>query len=57
VDGIIRGLVRNGVHVNKGAKLVEIDPVNDRSVCYIIRDKMRAIAGGALEAIMYIYNV
>jgi xanthine dehydrogenase accessory factor len=57
LDGIIRGLVRSGVHVNKGAKLVEIDPVNDRSVCYIIRDKMRALAGGALEAIMYIYNV
>ena len=57
LDGIIRGLLRNGVHVNKGAKLVEIDPVNDSSVCYIIRDKMRAIAGGALEAIMYIYNV
>lgn len=56
-DGIIRGLVRNGVHVNKGAKIVEIDPVNDKSVCYIIRDKMRAIAGGALEAIMYVYNI
>jgi xanthine dehydrogenase accessory factor len=57
LDGIIRGLVRDGVQVATGAKLVEIDPVNDRSVCYTIRDKMRAIAGGVLEAIMFVYNV
>jgi xanthine dehydrogenase accessory factor len=57
LDGIIRGLVRDNVRVTTGAKLVEIDPVNDRSVCYTIRDKMRAIAGGVLEAIMLVYNV
>ena len=57
LDGIIRGLVRDGVRVKTGAKLVEIDPVNESAVCYTIRDKMRAIAGGVLEAIMFVYNV
>lgn len=52
VDGMLRGLLRHGVRVPRGAKLVEIDPVNDGSVCGIIRDKWRAVAGGVLEAIM-----
>jgi len=56
VAGILRGLIRSGVNVRKGDKLIEIDPVNDKSVCYVIRDKMRAIAGGVLEAILYTYN-
>jgi xanthine dehydrogenase accessory factor len=57
LDGIIRGLVRDGIRVKTGAKLVEIDPVNEKAVCYTIRDKMRAIAGGVLEAVMLVYNV
>jgi xanthine dehydrogenase accessory factor len=56
VSGLLRGLLRSGTRVPAGAKLVEIDPVNDESVCYTIRDKMRAIAGGVLEAIMMKYN-
>ena len=56
VSGILRGLIRSGVRVSKVDKLVEIDPVNDSTVCYTIRDKMRAIAGGVLEAIMLTFN-
>ncbi|MDP8213713.1 MAG: selenium-dependent molybdenum cofactor biosynthesis protein YqeB [Candidatus Euphemobacter frigidus] len=52
VSGILRGLMRDGVMVPRNAKLVEVDPINDKDVCYVIRDKMRAIAGGILEAIM-----
>jgi xanthine dehydrogenase accessory factor len=56
VDGILRGLIRNGVRVSKGTKLIEVDPVNDKAVCCVIRDKFRAIAGGVLEAIMMKFN-
>ena len=56
VSGILRGLIRSGVRVSEGDKLIEIDPVNDRSVCFTSRDKMRAIAGGVLEAIMMMSN-
>jgi len=56
VSGVLRGLIRSGVRVSKGDKLVEIDPVNDRAICYAIRDKMRAIAGGVLEAILIRFN-
>jgi xanthine dehydrogenase accessory factor len=55
--GMLRGLIRSGVVVRKGDKLIEVDPVNDSSICFIIRDKMRTIAGGVLEAIMIKYNI
>ena len=57
ISGILRGLIRDGVRVSKNTKLVEVDPINDRAVCYVIRDKMRAIAGGVLEAIMLKFNI
>jgi xanthine dehydrogenase accessory factor len=50
VGGILRGLLRNRLKVKKGTKLGEIDPLGSKEDCYIIRPKMRAIAGGALEA-------
>lgn len=57
VSGMLRGLMRSGVRVSKGTKLIEVDPVNDSAVCFVIRDKMRAIAGGVLEAIMLKFNI
>jgi len=57
ISGMLRGLLRDGVGVSEGSKLIEVDPVNDRAICYVIRDKMRAIGGGALEAIMLKFNI
>jgi len=54
--GMLRGLLRTGTDVPAGAKLVEVDPENDRSVCFMIRDKMRTISGGVLEAVMAAFN-
>jgi xanthine dehydrogenase accessory factor len=51
VAGILRGLIRSGVKVRRGEKLIEVDPVNDPAICLTIRDKMRVIAAGVLEAI------
>ena len=56
LGGMLRGLLRTGTEVPGGAKLLEVDPENDRSVCFVIRDKMRAIAGGVLEAVMMTFN-
>jgi xanthine dehydrogenase accessory factor len=57
MDGILRGLLRNEVRVLAHAKLIEVDPLNDPSVCFSIRDKMRAIAGGVLEAVVQTFNI
>ncbi|MFH0914764.1 MAG: selenium-dependent molybdenum cofactor biosynthesis protein YqeB [Chloroflexota bacterium] len=56
VSGMLRGLLRSGGPVPRGVKLIEVDPLNDSSVCFVIRDKMRAIAGGVLEAILMRFN-
>jgi xanthine dehydrogenase accessory factor len=57
LKGWLRGLLRNNVIIRKGDKLIEIDQVNDNSIALEIRNKMRAIGGGVLEAIMIKYNV
>ena len=55
--GVIRALLRRGTKVVAGTKLGEIDPAGSKKACYTIRPKMRAIAGGVLEAILMRYNV
>ena len=57
IDGILRGLIRSGSRVSKGFKIGDIDPRKDKSYCYTISDKARAIGGSVLEAIMRVYNV
>lgn len=52
IDGVIRALLRDGVKVEPGTKLGEIDPRGDPRLCYAIRPRARTIAGGVLEAIM-----
>jgi xanthine dehydrogenase accessory factor len=57
IDGIVRAMLRNEVEVTKGTKLGEIDPSGNIEDCYTIRPRVRAIAGGVLEAIMMRYNI
>jgi xanthine dehydrogenase accessory factor len=57
LGGVVRALIRDGVMVEPGTKLLEIDPVAGEAVCYRIRARMRAISGGVLEAIMRRFNV
>ena len=56
IKGILRGLIRSGVMVNKDTKLAEIDPLARLEDCARIRALPRAIAGGVLEAILSHYN-
>ena len=56
IDGIVRGLIRSGSNVKKGLKLGDIDPRGEKSYCYSISDKARAVAGSVLEGILRHYN-
>lgn len=56
IKGILRGLIRSGVKVNKDTKLAEIDPLARPDDCGRIRALPRAIAGGVLEAILSRFN-
>ncbi|MEE1009930.1 MAG: selenium-dependent molybdenum cofactor biosynthesis protein YqeB [Agathobacter sp.] len=55
IDGLLRGLIRDGYPVTEGFKIADIDPrINEYNNCFTISDKARCIAGGVLEAIMYL---
>jgi xanthine dehydrogenase accessory factor len=56
ISGILRGLVRDGLVVNTGMKVGDIDPRAVREHCFTISDKSRAVAGGVLEAILHLMN-
>lgn len=56
ISGVLRGLLREGAEVNKGTKVGDIDPRGKKEACFTISDKVRAIGGGVLEAILYRFN-
>jgi xanthine dehydrogenase accessory factor len=52
IAGILRGLVHDGLAVNAGVKIGDVDPRAERANCFTISDKSLAIGGGALEAVL-----
>lgn len=56
IDGVVRGLIRNGSFINAGVKIGDIDPRGCVAHCFTVSDKARAIGGGVLEAIMGAYD-
>ncbi|MFZ5966944.1 MAG: selenium-dependent molybdenum cofactor biosynthesis protein YqeB [Bacillota bacterium] len=57
IDGVLRGLIMEGLEVQEGLKIADIDPRNIEEHCYTISDKARAIGGGVLEAILYMKKI
>ncbi len=56
IDGILRGVIRDGTTVPTGLKLGDIDPRGSPDHCHTVSDKARALAGGVLEAILERFN-
>jgi xanthine dehydrogenase accessory factor len=56
IPGVLRGLLREGIIVQKGLKAGDVDPRGRRENCFTISDKARAIGGGVLEAIIARFN-
>jgi xanthine dehydrogenase accessory factor len=54
LSGVLRGMIQSGIYVNKDMKIGDVDPRNQPEFCYAISEKSRAIAGGVLEAILYL---
>lgn len=52
LEGLLRGLLQDGLEVRAGEKLADVDPRGAGVDAHTISDKSRAVAGGALEAIM-----
>ena len=51
MDGIVRGMLQQGVQVTKGLKIGDIDARVKQEHCRTISDKARAIGGGVLDAV------
>ena len=57
ISGIIRGLIREGYHFQKGFKIADIDPrESELANCFTISDKARSIGGSVLEAVCRYVN-
>ena len=52
IDGVLRGIIYDGVKVAEGQKLADIHPTMGQEECYTISDKARCIGGSVLEAVM-----
>jgi len=52
IDGLVRGLVHDGVSVSEGAKLGDVDPRGEAVDHEKISDKALSLGGGALEAVL-----
>lgn len=51
-NGVLRGLLHNGLEVTSGMKVGDVDPRSDPSYSFRISDKSLAVAGGVLEALL-----
>ncbi len=52
LDGMVRGMIKDGSRVHKGMKIGDVDPRVVPRNASTISDKARLIGGGTLEAIM-----
>lgn len=50
--GILRGLIHEGLRVEQGMKIGDVDVRGDRATCLLVSDKALAVGGGVLEAIL-----
>lgn len=54
IDGVLRGIIRDKSKIKERLKVADIDPrIEEVKNSYTISDKARTIAGGVLEAILY----
>lgn len=53
LDGVLRGIIREGYQVFKGMKIADIDPRKEQKKnCNTISDKARCIAGSVVEILL-----
>ncbi|MFA5523828.1 MAG: selenium-dependent molybdenum cofactor biosynthesis protein YqeB [Tissierellales bacterium] len=53
IDGVLRGLIMEGLEIEEGLKMADVDPRGVREYCNSISEKAKAIGGGVLEAILF----
>ncbi len=56
MDGVVRGLIKNGTNVKPHLKLGDVDPRGNIEFCNTISEKARALGGSILETILNEFN-
>ena len=54
IDGVLRGLLHDGLTVETGTKIADVDPRAEVNYCFTVSDKAWAVGGGVLEAALYL---
>ncbi len=54
IDGVLRGVLHDGLKVAAGLKIADVDPRGNQDYCYTVSDKSWAVGGAALEAVLYL---
>jgi len=54
IDGVLRGVLADGLSITGGTKVADIDPRGNVRHCFSVSDKAWAVGGGVLEAVMYL---
>jgi xanthine dehydrogenase accessory factor len=54
LDGVVRGLLHDGLMACTGMKIGDVDPRGAVAHCFTISDKALAVGGGVVEAILYL---
>ena len=54
IGGVLRGIIKDKSKIKERLKIADIDPrIEEVENSYTISDKARTIAGGVLEAVLY----
>lgn len=53
IDGMIRGLLHDGLYVHEHFKIADIDPRGEKAEYMTCSDKARSLSGSVLEAVMH----
>lgn len=54
IDGVLRGILHDGLLVQANTKIADVDPRGEVSYCFSVSDKSWAVGGGVLEAVLYL---
>ncbi len=54
ISGVLRGLIKEGIEIDQGTKLGDIDPRFQPDYCFTTSDKVLAVGGGVLEAALHL---
>jgi xanthine dehydrogenase accessory factor len=54
IDGILRGVLHDGLKIAANTKIADVDPRGEAEYCFTVSDKSWAVGGGVLEAVSYL---